>query len=205
VSYSWQITNLERDGLWTPEWDPTINPKQPTGFAVEKTASGLVIVCDGQPDSGALGKCTSQWLNPSASVEFGCTVKFGDDIQYAQVIEMDSKFTDASGFTYDGSFQFNVANGWMTQINNPWVNTGVPIPLEIDIENGVAIRYGFDYVNKNIRFASANGKPIAMPAIPAQNHGWAPNTIVTQLQLCIASVAGAYSVEFSGIGYKSLP
>jgi hypothetical protein len=205
--YSWQLSNLESDGIWTPEWDPTINPKQPTAFTIEKTLAGLELVCDGPPDSGQLAKCVSIWLSQSQvpNIEFDLEEYFGDDIEYAQVIESDTKFTDASGFTYDGSFQLNIAEGWIAQIGNPWKNTPAKFPLTVDTWNGLAIRYGFDYINHELTIPSANGQLLAMPAIPAQNVGWAPNTIVTQLQLCIGAVAGAYSVAFRGIGYKSIP
>lgn len=190
---NWQISNLEKEA-WIPKSDPSINPIPPKEFVITKLASSLQIMCYGDQYCGALAKNDSPLIYPSTEINFSYSVFFSEDIVNAQVIETDMKLTDKDGWTYDGSFQFNVANGWMTQINNPWVDTGVKKPLTMDVYNPVTINYKLDYVNRTIRINDS-------APIIAKQVGWAKSTITTQLQLCTNKL-GMYTLKFQNIGFK---
>lgn len=191
--YSWQITNQEND-QWIPQEGPTINPVPPTFFDFSQLKDGLEIVCGGPKYAGALVKNVAPLLYPTPTMKATYQIWFSTSLlQNAQVIEIDRKITDSAGWTYDGSFQFNIASGWMTQVNDPWVNTGVLKQLQPFMWNPVEVDYQFDYVNHTIR---VNG----LAAIPARQIGWTPSEIVTQIQLCTGANGGFYTCKFAQIG-----
>jgi hypothetical protein len=202
VVYSWSIKGLEF-GAWTSEWNPAINPTAPKDFEIELVGSGLRISCAGTKFAGALAKNTAQLPYPSQRISFVFKFKFSDSIVYGQVVEADMKVTDANGWTYDGSFQLNIPKGWMGQINDPWVDTGVKVAVAQDQWNQVQIDYALDYVAHTITILAINGTAVSLPPIAAKQVGWDKGQIVTQLQLCTASVGGEYEVTFSDVGYKA--
>ena len=201
IACNWSLSGLE-NGIWSAVTGPTINPTAPTAFVIDKLPGELAIVCSGPAFAGALAKFSAPLPWASRLISFKYRVKLDDTIAFAQVLETDTKFTDGAGWTYDGSFQFNVAEGWMTQINNPWVDTGVKLPLAVDVWNDVQIDYALDYNAHTIAIAAVNGKPLNMAPLPAKQVGWGVNSIVTQLQLCTNAQGGAYIAKFMGIGYS---
>lgn len=200
MSLSWSLTNLEA-GVWTPEWSTDINPVQPSLFEIQQFAGGLQIFCAGQAYAGALAKGVNPLPMQLPKLTFDYTVTIDPSIDMAQVIETDTKITDAAGWTYDGSLQFNIAEGWMVQVNNPWVDTGAKLPLAIE-PNAVSVAYLLDFTAHTIVVESINGKPLNQPPIPAKQMGWAPSEIVTQLQLCTGAKDGCYDLQFSAISYQ---
>lgn len=192
MSCTWQLSNQENDS-WTPLWNAQINPVQPAYFSEEMTTDGLAVVCGGSQYAGQLLKNTAPLLNPNNKFIATYGIKFGADLLAAgQVIEIDRKFTDVNGYTYDGSFQLLPGRAWMTQVNNPWVDNGAQAALSVDVWNTVTVSYVLDYVNHTI---SVNGSPL----IAAKKIGWAVNEVVTQLQLC-TSKSGFYMCKFKNIG-----
>lgn len=216
MSLSWSLTNLEA-GVWTPEWSTDINPVQPSLFQIQQFAGGLQIFCAGPAYAGALAKGVNPLPMQLPKLTFNYTVTIDPSIQMAQVIETDTKITDAAGWTYDGSLQFNIAEGWMIQVGDPWVDTGVKLPLRIGA-NPVSIEYDLDFTAHTIQVQSvsqpqmlsqflSNSAPapikiLSFPVIPAKQMGWTPSEIVTQLQLCTGAKGGCYDLQFSSISYS---
>jgi hypothetical protein len=204
LNTTWGITAIET-GTFTSEWSPSINPAKPDSFTIEPGAQGeLIIVCSSLPTNpfaGALAKTSLPWLagmqtpNVSASYQF----KFDDSVNYGQVVETDWKFTDANGWTYDGSFQWNIASGWIAQFGSPWVNAGFTGKFTQGLWNQVSVQYKIDYANHTIQIVAINGTPVTCAPVPAKQIGWGKNEAVGQFQLCTASKGGAYEVQFTGI------
>lgn len=197
---SWQITGLEQ-GPFQYVWDTSINEIAPDRFDIQPAANGLQIFCGGKAYAGALAKGVSPLPAQSTTIIFKYIVTVDGSVAYAQVIETDTKLTDAAGWTYDGSLQWNIAEGWMLQIGNPWKDTGVKIPLNPG-ENNIVIQYALDYMAHTITVVSVNGQALNQPAIPATQIGWDKSEIVAQLQLCLAAAGGTYSLLFNAMSYQ---
>ena len=205
MSLSWTIPNLE-SAVWTPNWSADINPEPPESFKVQPGPGGLQIFCAStKPYGGALASSVFELKSQlqSPKIIFSYTATLDQSITYGQVLETDSKFTDADGWTYDGSLQFVVVNGYMIQVGDPWRDTGVKIPLSIG-HNAIQIVYGMDFVKHTINMESVNGKPLNQKPVPATQIGWQKSTIVSQLQLCTGANGGAYDVLFSAMSYQGL-
>jgi hypothetical protein len=200
VSYTWSIKNLEF-GAWTPEWNPSINPTPPKSFEIEPVPSGLRIAVAGIKYAGALAKNVAVFPYRSSKISFSFRFKFDESMDYGQVSETDPKITDADGWTYDLSFQLNKSKGWMAQINNPWVDTGIKVPGVQDVWNPMKIDWGMDYVAHTSTLLALNGMPANLPPIPAKQIGWDRNQIITQLQLCTAGQEGEYEITYADLGY----
>lgn len=196
---TWSITNQENDP-WSPAFGPTINPTNPTYFNGQPTPNGLLVVCAGPKFAGALMKNSAPLWRQSTQFRAFCTIQFDQTaLSNGQVFEIDRKFTDAAGYTYDGSFQINLAEGGKAQYSNPWKDFGgaaqitltpnTPITLEVD--------YTLDY-NAHTIVVTFNG--VSTPAMNASKSGWAPNEIITQLQLCTNAQGGFYSCLYKNIG-----
>lgn len=198
MSLSWSLTNLEA-GVWTPEWSTDINPVQPSLFQIQQFAGSLQIFCAGSPYAGALAKGVNPLPMQLPKLTFNYAVTIDPSFDMAQVIETDTKITDAAGWTYDGSLQFNIAEGWMVQVGDPWVDTGVKLPLRIGA-NSVSIEYDLDFTAHTIAI-SMQGEQVSKPS-PAKQMGWTPSEIVTQLQLCTGAKGGCYDLQFSAISYQ---
>lgn len=211
-------------GSWSAQWSPSINPVAPSSFLVEPASdgTGLDLWCAGPPYSGALAKLVSPLVYPSPSLQFSYLLWFDESaVGYGQVVETDTKVTDSAGWTYDGSFQFNIAEGspasggiggpsapvsWMTQIGNPWQDTGVRVGLVPGQGNLVTVTYKLDYTGHTmtvvgVAVGQAAMQAIILPAIPAKQLGWQPSQVVTQLQLCVGKSGGAYRVRLGQVGY----
>lgn len=199
TNIQWTINGIESQPF-TPHQGPDINPTSPDYFDIQQGAYGIQIFCRGKAYAGALAAVVNPLILQSQTITFKYTVELDNSIAKAQVIETDTKFTDSNGWTYDGSFQFNVSQGWMVQINNPWVDTGVTVTLNQGY-NDVTIVYSLDYTAHTITVISVNGTPLNAKPIPAQQVGWENSSIVTQLQLCLGSTGGVYDLIFSGISY----
>ncbi len=201
--YSWSVRGKESD-VWTYQWDKSINPQEAITYAIQPVDDGLDIVCAGPPFSGALAKHVGRLPYPSTRIVSSYTFRFGSNIKYGQVVEFDRKFTDAHGWTYNGSTQWNIAQGWEFQIGN-WTNTGIFGEFVQDAWNAVEIEQALDYTAHTLTFVSVavNGiksTPINQAPIPATQEGWDINQIVLQAQLCTGEKGGAYGVRFVGIG-----
>lgn len=198
------ISQLEL-GSWTPVTGPTINPITANGFAAVNLPDGLSLYCCGPAYSGWLAHRIDPLVSEFANVQFSYAVTPDEATNVcAQVIEADFKITDSAGWTYDGSGQWNIAEGWEYQVGNPWVDTGVKVN-PFSGPTAVIVRAIIDYAAHTLTFksVSANAQTSKLSAvIPAQQIGWQPSTIVTQLQQCINGNPGAYGLKFAGIGYE---
>lgn len=195
----WTITDIE-SGTLTPNQGPSINPTVPDYFDIQQGSYGAQIFCRGKAYAGALAAAVNPLMIPSQKITFQYTVTIDASIEKAQVIETDTKITDANGWTYDGSLQFNISEGWMIQLGNPWADTGVILPLNQGA-NDVTIVYSLDYNANTITVQTVNGKSLGAKPNPAKQIGWQNSSIVTQLQLCLGSTGGVYDLIFSGISY----
>lgn len=212
MNFGASYRNLEHSPLWTEEFGITINSKTATGRALVRLPSGLRMFCSGDAYAGWLAKHVLPLVYPFPRITLSYVLMVDDaTAQCAQVVETDSKITDAAGYTYDLSAQWNLAEGWMFQVDDGaghWVDTGIQIaPLAAYTELTVEIDYELDYVNRVSAIAAVvvNSKEYPAPAtlgkIPAKAVGWGPSKIVTQLQQCINGQPGAYSIEFADINY----
>jgi hypothetical protein len=198
----WSLAGLE-SGIWTNEWDTSINPAKPAAFVIQQLPGEILLTCAGGPKfAGALAKHVEKLPLQSTSITFAFAVRFSVDIAFGQVLETDMKLTDAAGWTYDGSFQLNLAEDWMGQIGNPWIDIGLRFPLVPDQWNLMSIDYQIDYAAHTLKVVAVNGQPVNKAAIPAKLAGWAKGELVTQLQLCTTASAGAYTARFSQIRYS---
>lgn len=201
-------------GQWSAQWDPSINPVPPAAFVINQYAgAGLELFCAGPPYAGALAKLVSPLVWPSPRLELSYLLQFDESaVACGQVVETDCKLTDAAGWTYDGSFQFNIAAGnavgWLVQVGNPWQDTAVRAALQPGQPNPVTVSYQLDYVAHSLRvlgvmIGQGAMQVIALPAVPARQLGWQPSQVVTQLQLCTGKRGGAYRVRFGEVGYAA--
>lgn len=200
-SCKWSLTGIE-GGPWTVQSGPSINPTPPTVFDAKNLPGEVIIFCAGPKYAGALAKQSNKLPWQSSHIVATLGIKPDDSIAFGQVIETDTKITDAAGWTYDGSFQLNVSAGWMAQIGNPWKDTGVKIPLVLDQVNTLTIEYAIDYVAHTLTVTAINGQAVTLDPIPGKQLGWATSQIITQLQLCTNGQAGEYTVRFQAIGYQ---
>jgi hypothetical protein len=198
---TWQITDIEK-GTLAKDWSPAINPNPPDYFDFQQGPSGVQIFCQGAAGKygGALVKAVNTLIHESPTITFKYGVTLDQSIAMGQVIETDSKITDSKGWTYDGSLQW-IVNGWEIWLYDPWVHTGVKIPLSRGM-NQVAIVYALDYSGHTIQVVSVNGVPLNAKPNPASQIGWQASSIVTQLQLCLGAAGGIYDLLFSGISYS---
>lgn len=199
TNIQWTINGIESQPF-TFHQGPDINPVNPDYFDIQQGTYGIQIFCRGKSYAGALAAATNPLILQSQTIAFKYTITLDNSIAKAQVIETDTKFTDSNGWTYDGSFQFNVSRGWMVQLNNPWVDTGVKLPLNQG-PNDITIVYSLDYNAHTITVVSVNGTPLNAKPIPAQQVGWGKSSIVTQFQLCTGSTGGVYNLLFNKISY----
>lgn len=201
------ISGIEAATGWSKNVGPTINPTAPDGYELVQTPGGLRLYCCGKPYAGWLAKHVAPLYANFTDIPFNYSLVIDDATPLcAQVIETDTKFTDADGWTYDGSFQWNIQQGWVAQTGNPWQSSAVKIPaLMPGAMTYVSLRYALDYVAHTLQVVSVsvNGTvyPINSAPLPAKQSGWAKSEIVTQLQQCINGKEGAYSVLFPSISY----
>lgn len=193
MSLFWRYNNLEAIG-WTAEMGPSINPDPPEDFRLQRTGSELQIYLRGKEGvyGGALAKGVELLPAESSHLQLSLEVQFDEALlEYGQVLEMDTKFTDSRGWTYPGDFQILVSNG-QPQIGNPWFDWGEPVELLEDKWMRFVIRYKLDYREHSISINDS--RPLR-----ASQEGWAYNQIVNQLQLCSNSRAGFHTVRYREI------
>jgi hypothetical protein len=203
ISTQWKMSGLEHSP-WTPNWSIDINPVEPDSFIVQQTTSGVQIFCEGRAYAGQLAAQVNSLLLQTETIVFSYAVTLDESIERAQIIETDSKITDADQWTYDGSLQFNVQEDWMLQVGNPWQDTGVKIPLQVGV-NFVTVTYKLDYEAHTLRIVSVNGFDLNNIIIRAEQikpDPWQASTIVTQLQLCLNYQGGIYNLMFGSISYE---
>jgi hypothetical protein len=201
------------DKSWTDEWDTSINLIEATAYGHLGTPEGLLLQMYHE-GSDATGDGYGGWLCKNVcrpplltkTMVFEYIVVIDDaTLQSAQVIETDHKTTDAAGWTYDGSLQFNIADNWMVEISAPWKKTGIRVPAPTPgVPMQVSILYTQDYAAHTITFVSitVDGAESAIGlTYNAQQVGWAPGEIVTQLQQCNRSIPGGYTLKFPRVGY----
>ena len=207
------INNLETTPEWTKEWSKDINAVEPDGYDFIQTTDGIRLYTVGHAYAGWLAKFVSPLLFPFTKILFNYSLNIDDATpQQAQVIETDSKITDAAGWTYDLSAQLNIQKGWMFQVDDAagdWVDTVIKIPaLKPNTVTPFSIAYVLDYVNhvSSVTSVSVGQTPFQVPVnlqkIPAKRIGWQPSTVVTQLQGCNNGLPyGAHSWKISQCGY----
>jgi len=197
---AWQLKKME-EGLFKPNWSPDINPVKPDYFAVQQVPSGVQIFCGGKAYAGQLAAQVNALMSEAQTITFKYTVTLDGSISVAQVIETDNKFTDAQGWTYDGSLQWDISKDWMLQVNNPWVDAGVKMPLKQG-PNEIAIAYKLDYAAHTLTVVSVNDEELMPIVIPAKEVGWQKSSIVTQLQLCVGAAGGVYDLTFGAMSLE---
>jgi hypothetical protein len=205
------ISSMETASGWSREWSPDINDVKPDGYNFVQTPNGIRLYCAGSPYAGWLAKFVSTLIYPFPKISFIYQLVIDDaTTKQAQIIETDSKITDASGWTYDFSAQWNIQEGWMFQVDNTnwtWTDTGIKIPPTVNEPLPVKIDYLLDYTNhtSSIAAVTAGGTtynvPSSLQGIPAKQVGWLPSSIVVQLQQCNNHLAGAHSQGFRQINY----
>lgn len=208
-SYTATVANVDLQPGWTAQVGPTINPVSPNGYDVVQESNGIRLFCDGPAYSGWLAKQVNALLPGMTKISVAYNLTIDDATQTeAQVVEFDSKFTDAAGYTYDGSAQWNIAEAWMFQTDNSsgtWTDTGVKMAAPMpNVSVAVKIDYVLDYVNHNLTITgvTVNGTYSALSiTLPAKQSGWAASQIVTQAQQVIGATAGAYSIKIAAITY----
>jgi hypothetical protein len=206
------LLNLESDA-WSVVTGPTINPISPIAQSVITTSDELRLYTIGEAYAGWLAKHVAPLLTPSALITFSYLINPDSSATFnAQALETDTRLTDASGWTYNGSCQLNLAEGGMWQVPNPttgeWFDIGVRTgPLPANTWTPVTITYSLDYSARLISIVniqvSGTTHPIPVPQkLPAKLLGWTASQVVTQLQPCLNSRGGAFSVGFKGIQYQ---
>lgn len=198
--------NLEND-TWTKETGPSINPVTADNYNIVQGNGALsLIMCSSKPYSGWLAKNVQALPFAAKNFVFSYTVMIDDaTLACAQVIETDSKITDADGWTYDCSLQFNLAKGWMIQVGDPWVDTGIQVVGFPSYEKiPVSIESSVDYANHQsiITRITVDGSAFPVPTTLmqcAKQESWAPSQIVTQLQQVNNSQPGGYTLRFCDI------
>jgi hypothetical protein len=210
------LINLENE-LWTPEVGPDINDPAATAYSIVHTPAGLVLLMNSVvPYGGWLAKQVSPLLFPAKHITMFFDLMIDDATPYtAQVIETDAKITDEEGWTYDLSAQFNLAKGWMFEVdevnangNWSWVSTGIQVkPLRPLRPAEVEIAYELDYEAHTSSILSVTIDEDVYEVDPrfhgltAMQVGWQKKTIVSQLQQCNNSQPGGYELRFNNIGY----
>lgn len=198
---SWKVSGIEQ-GPFEYVWTPEINPVEPERFDIQQISDGVQLFCAGKAYAGALAKHVIR-IPAVPHIEFKYSVTLDESISRAQVIETDMKLTDAFGWTYDGSLQFNIADDWMVQVGDPWVDTGYRFKL-FPGANTVIIDYELDFANHALKVPYINGIALGAPAIAARQLGWESSTLVTQLQLCTNALGGIYDLVFREISYTGV-
>lgn len=208
------LTNLDIAPGWTKQWSKDINPVEPNGYDFIQVPDGIRLYCDGAKYAGWLAKYVSPLLYPFSKISFNYQLIIDDATpQQAQVVETDSKITDAAGWTYDFSAQWNIAEGWMFQIvdaNGKWIDTGIKlaVPPQPNVAMPFRIDYALDYTNhlsSVIGVMAGNtfaGLPSSFGKIAAKQIGWKAMQIVSQLQQCNNGLPGAHSWKASQAGYS---
>jgi hypothetical protein len=213
MPYEFNATDLDQEQGWTKQWSPDINPKEATGYDFVQLPDGLRLYCTGPKYGGWLCRYVLPLVYPFTRISFSYNLMIDDaTAQQAQIIETDSKITDAAGWTYDLSAQWNIQKGWMFQIDDKdwqWTDTGIKIvPPKANEWTAISIEYLLDYANhtSSIDTVTVDGKlftvPESLQRIPAKQVGWQPSTIVLQLQQCNNALEGAHSQKFGKISYQ---
>lgn len=196
MTLRWIYSNLENE-VWTPEQGPSINPDPPEDFQIQKTGDALQIYLRGAQGvyGGALAKGVKPLPTQGKKITLSLEVFFNQDLlEFGQVLEMDTKFTDYNGWTYPGDYQILVKNG-QQQIGNPWQNWGGKRMLFVNTWNEIRVSYELDYKNHTIKIND-------FEPFFAVDEGWEPNEIVNQLQLCSNSKAGFHNVYYRNISVE---
>jgi hypothetical protein len=208
------IKGLEHE-QWEAKTGPDINEPTADGYAIVPTPAGLCLLMTSfKPYSGWLAKNVAPLIYEAPYIQFRHRLMIDDaTLAVAQVIETDAKITDCRGWTYDLSAQWNIAQGWIFQVDDEnwtWRDTNVVIdPLEPLEPTAISINYRLNYETHRSAITSVAvsgcGEPYLLDPviwIPARQVGWAPGEIVTQLQQCNNAQPGGYGLRFSEIGYE---
>jgi hypothetical protein len=213
MGLSGNITSIDTAPGWTRNWSKDINPVQPEGYYPIQLPDGIRLYCAGPAYAGWLAKHVDPLIYPFTKISFNYQLTIDDATQQqAQVVETDAKITDASGWTYDFSAQWNIAEGWMFQVATAaglWIDTGfrLAVPPQANIAMPFKIDYALDYTNhlSSVLGVMAGTTYFSLPSnlqkIAAKQVGWQPSSIVTQLQQCNNGLPGAHSWKISQAGY----
>lgn len=204
-------TNIDQASTWQTHVGPTINNPEATDYALVQTPRGLttMLFSNATAYTGWLASVDVDFSVLPIHFFFEYTMVIDDPtLVMAQAIETDIKLTDGSSptWTYDNSCQWNIAENWMLQIGNPWIDTGVRMPNPPNPYTAIfiALEQIIDTANHRSRIASfyINRIQTVLPInwINASQVGWHSNQVHIQLQQVNNTVVpGGYSVHFSSI------
>lgn len=211
---TYTISGLENI-KWSDMWTAPINPVEAASYGHVQTGGKLLLNMNSnvpgapyKPYGGWLCKNAIPLPVQAATIAFNYSVEIDEaTLQCAQVIETDLKITDFAGWTYDGSFQWNISKGWLAQIGSPWQDTsvGLAAPPTPHVALRVQIQYVLDYTKHTITVASVsiNGAVQKIGVTTAAKQiGWTAGQLIAQLQQCNNNIPGFYTLAFSDIGYK---
>lgn len=213
--YPWQVVN-----------DTTVNPVPMTSVSTQLVNGHLGVTMAGPQYGGALIACklptpvipgTTQF--PYSGLDFEAFVD-DDSMSLLRCFESDLKAVwnaapagQSIPNCMDGSFQVNLAEGGMCQIDNAvptWVDTGiksVPAWLDNSVQqvpiltpnawSGFSLRHSID--GSNFSFLSINSEPIpvTLRPLPLLNTNWA-SVLAVQFQL-VLQVAGTVTVRYRNV------
>jgi hypothetical protein len=208
------IEDIEMLDGWTKQWSKDINEIKPEGYEFVQLPDGIRLYCAGPAYAGWLARHVDTLLFPFPKISFGYRLLIDDATQQqAEVVETDSKITDAAGWTYDLSAQWNITKKWLFQVDNKdwtWADTPFTIAApQADTYLPVQIDYALDYEKHTSSIVSViagnalfRDMPSDLQNIPARQVEWQPSTIVMQMQQCNNYRRGAHSQKFQKITYS---
>jgi hypothetical protein len=191
---------------WEPHSGPDIGGVPPTYFgAIRPTPDTQAFIISEPANANGLWAvhrpvcvlpaATSALLTLVLSIKIDAAL-----IQFGRCLEMDSK-TAWKGWMYDGSFQINIAEGWMLQVTDAgqkWKDTGTKIPPLVPYAwNLVTLKYAMDFAKHTRTYVgvSINGMSAPLGQVyPATPTTWA-DSASCQIQLDLGDKGGTCSVE----------
>lgn len=142
-----------------------------------------------------------------------------DDKAAYHVLEFDLirtvRMPDGAVWHFDGSFQINIAEGWMLQVDTAppappkvptWQDTGIKIPpLAPNMPHTIAVTHHSDMAAKthSVLSVAIDGTQYVIPAafqnLPATPSTWAPDLDLEQVQITAESNGGACEVILTAV------
>lgn len=202
----YNITQLE-NSAWTIEKGPDINEPVANHVSIIQDGTSLsLLMCELYRYAGWLAKHIEPICAFPTSLSFNYELLIDiPTLECAQVIETDIKATNSRGLTFDGSVQFNIAEGWEIQVGDPWFYTGVKIPpLDPYKYYDITLEHDFSDARRASKLCKVfiNDTKYEIPEhwVEASQVGWTVNELVLQLQQVNNHNAGGYTLNFRDIG-----